>query len=70
MHDKDVQNKNQIKLLKLHYVLNDAISVCVCVCLYTATLRTFPLFNQSIQFIRQQRAKGHLQVAKYNVQKL
>ena len=29
MHDKDVQNKNQIKLLKLHYVLNDAIILVI-----------------------------------------
>ena len=34
MHDKDVQNKNKIKLLKLHYVLNDAISVCVTLSLH------------------------------------
>jgi len=36
MHDKDVQNKNKIKLLKLHYVLNDATSVCVTVGLYAS----------------------------------
>jgi len=40
MHDKDVQNKNQIKLLKLHYVLNDAISVCVTLSLYVDRIGT------------------------------